>query len=163
MKNEIKINLNGKKIDLPFEIEEVNKFLNSIRNISQTNSNLNSQNLNMNNLGFLLKGLIPRQQPSARQIEDNFFKLINEDMMTFRAFGMYGREHRNSQAILALHNRLRRIEDRIRFSEEKKIDSKKDSKKKQPKKTAKETKSKKTVKKVSKDFKISKTSKRRKK
>ena len=49
-------------------------------------------------------------QSSHRRLEEEFFQKIREDMNTFVRFGMFGREERTSRAIIALHNRVRRLE-----------------------------------------------------
>ena len=88
MKNNMKITLNGQSFEVPVDMSVLTGFMASVpRPVQQV------------------------EQSSHRRLEEDFFNLIRKDMNTFRRFNQFGREERILRSIVALHNRLRRLED----------------------------------------------------
>jgi len=93
MTNKMKITLNGQSFEVPFD-------LNVLQGLGTR-------------VSPLMKKPVQQQvgQFSHRELEDEFFQKIRQDMETFVSFRMFGREERTSRAIVALHNRVRRLEN----------------------------------------------------
>jgi len=105
-KEKVKLNINGQEVELPINPEIFTNLLNNLNSMIPKNQlpNLIPQGINS------LKGM----KTSSRRIEDSFFNSIREDLNTYSFFGISGKDEKVLRAILALHSRLRRIEDRER-------------------------------------------------
>ena len=137
--NKIKITINGQSFEVPMDMSVLQSFIQTM-----------PQKMTRGALGLPTQQVAQQvaQQSSHRRLEDDFFGLIREDMDTFRRFNMFNRDERTSRAIVALHNRLRRIEEMC-FAPEKPVAKKRVSKQvsKQVSEKAKPSSAKKPVKK----------------
>lgn len=105
MTNKIKITLNGQSFEVPMDLNVLQGF---VRMVPGT--------MPQARMNRALPIQISQEQSAQlrtvhRRLEDEFFQKIREDMEVYRMFGMFGREERISRAIIALHNRVRRLEN----------------------------------------------------
>ena len=105
--NKIEIIVNGKRIGFPMDMNVLPGLIQQVAQQVRPQAAQQTQPPVANVVQAL--GL-PTPQSSHRRLEDDFFNLIRQDMNTFREFGMFNKEERTSRAIIALHNRVRRLE-----------------------------------------------------
>ncbi len=98
----IKITINGQSFEIPMDMSVLQGFM-------QQMAPKQAREQSVANIKQVLG--LPQIQSSHRRLEDDFFGLIHEDMDLLRGFGMFNRDERISRALIALHNRLRKLED----------------------------------------------------
>ncbi len=121
--NKIKITINGQDLEFPMDMSVLQGFMQQAG--QQATKQLSSEQVASTARQAL--GLPMPFQSSHRRLEDDFFSLIHGDMNTLRGFGMFNRDERVSRALIALHNRLRRLEEMC-FAPEKPVAEKRVSK-----------------------------------